>query len=75
MANIMQKNIVLSSDVSKQCNILLSKYIAIKNAQPWFEPPKKPDVSGAITKVPRLPAISKLYENMQSWANASLNNI
>ena len=46
MANIMHKkyrqNIVISSgiaifsDVSKQCNILLLQYIAIKNAQPWL---------------------------------------
>ena len=45
MANIMhkkyRKNIVISSgiaifsDVSKRCNILLSQYIAIKNAHPW----------------------------------------
>ena len=45
MANIMhekyRKNIVITSgiaifyDVSKWCNILLSQYIAIQNAQPW----------------------------------------
>ena len=39
-----RKNIAISSgiaifsDVSKRCNILLLQYIAIKNAQPWFEP-------------------------------------
>ena len=36
-----RKNIVISSgiaifsDVSKRCNILLSRYIVIQNAQPW----------------------------------------
>ena len=36
-----RKNIAISSsiaifsDVSKRCNILLSRYIAIQNAQPW----------------------------------------
>ena len=37
-----RKNIAISSDiaifsdVSKRCNILLSRYIAIQNAQPWW---------------------------------------
>ena len=37
-----RKNIAISSsiaifsDVSKRCNILLSRYIAIQNAQPWL---------------------------------------
>ena len=30
-------SIAIFSDVSKRCNILLSQYIAIKNAHPWLD--------------------------------------
>ena len=36
-----------------------------------FQPAEKPDISGAITKYLRSPAVSKLYEDMQRWANDS----
>ena len=48
MTKIMHENIVISSgiaifsDVFKRCNILLSRYIAIQNAQPWLAPPSLP---------------------------------
>ena len=47
-----RKNIAISSsiaifsDVSKRCNILLSRYIAIQNAQPWSAPAE--DVPAAV---------------------------
>ena len=32
---MISSGIAIFSDVSKRCNILLSQYIAIQNAQPW----------------------------------------
>ena len=34
---MISSDIAIFSDVSRQCNILLSQYIAIKNAHPWFQ--------------------------------------